>query len=134
MPTYEYQCRACSYRFDAQQSMRAAKRRRCPQCRKNALERLISAPALILSAPRVPLAAAVDEMVGDRPSSRPPSLATTNRQLKPSIENLGLQRLSLVGNRLVVSPNLTGQPPGSFGKEGRVLVVKDKKKGRVPKG
>jgi len=134
MPTYEYQCRACSYRFDALQSMRAAKLRRCPQCRKNALERLISAPALILSAPRVALPAAVDEMVGDRPSSRLPSLATTNKQLKPSIENLGLQRLSLVGNRWVVSPNLTGQPPGSFGMEGRVVVVKDKKKGRVPKG
>ena len=113
MPTYEYQCRACSYRFDAQQSMRAAKRRRCPQCRKNALERLISAPALILSAPRVALPAAVDEMVGDRPSSEP-------ARFVPPFRESGVQSISQVGKRFIIHPNLTGPPPGSFGMKGVV--------------
>ena len=42
MPTYEYQCRSCAYRFDAFQSITARPLLRCPHCRKK-VDRLIGA-------------------------------------------------------------------------------------------
>jgi putative FmdB family regulatory protein len=44
MPTYEYQCRSCSQRFEARQSIKASPRTRCPHCGKK-VDRLISAGA-----------------------------------------------------------------------------------------
>lgn len=41
MPTYEYQCRACEHRFEQFQSMKDAALKKCPECGKSALERLI---------------------------------------------------------------------------------------------
>ncbi|MBL8750246.1 MAG: zinc ribbon domain-containing protein [Planctomycetes bacterium] len=43
MPTYEYLCKACGHRFDEFQSMSAKELRKCPACKKNALDRLIGA-------------------------------------------------------------------------------------------
>lgn len=42
MPTYEYECGSCGYRFDLFQSMTARPRATCPRCKKRA-RRLISA-------------------------------------------------------------------------------------------
>jgi len=42
MPTYEYRCGKCGHRFDEFQAMSAAPLRKCPECGKAALERLIS--------------------------------------------------------------------------------------------
>lgn len=48
MPTYEYKCRACSHTFEQFQSMKDAPLRKCPECGKNTLERLIGTGAAIL--------------------------------------------------------------------------------------
>jgi len=48
MPTYDYVCRACEHRFEHFQSMQEPHLRKCPQCGKRRLERLIGAGAGIL--------------------------------------------------------------------------------------
>lgn len=48
MPTYEYKCKNCSHLFEHFQSMKDAPLRKCPECGKNALERLIGTGAAIL--------------------------------------------------------------------------------------
>lgn len=41
MPTYQYECSACGYQFEAFQSMTETRLKQCPQCAKNTLDRLI---------------------------------------------------------------------------------------------
>jgi putative FmdB family regulatory protein len=41
MPTYDYRCSACEHEFELVQSMRAPVKRKCPQCSKLKLDRLI---------------------------------------------------------------------------------------------
>jgi len=41
MPTYEYVCDACSHEFELFQSMSASVKRKCPECGKLKLKRLI---------------------------------------------------------------------------------------------
>ena len=41
MPTYDYECQACGHRFELFQSMSAKVKRKCPECSKPKLERLI---------------------------------------------------------------------------------------------
>src|SRR5499427_9025959 len=48
MPTYDYKCNACGHRFELFQSMKAAPKRKCPECGKNALERLIGTGAAVI--------------------------------------------------------------------------------------
>ncbi len=48
MPTYEYVCEACGHAFDEFQSITAKPLRKCPQCGKSALKRLIGTGAGIL--------------------------------------------------------------------------------------
>ncbi len=48
MPTYEYKCRNCDHVFERFQSMKDAPLRKCPECGKNTLERLIGTGAAIL--------------------------------------------------------------------------------------
>lgn len=43
MPTYEYKCTACDYRFEAFQSITEDPVKTCPTCGANKVERLISA-------------------------------------------------------------------------------------------
>jgi putative FmdB family regulatory protein len=45
MPTYEYACAACGHKFEAFQSITAAPIKKCPVCKKNKVQRLISAGA-----------------------------------------------------------------------------------------
>ena len=45
MPTYEYKCDACGYEFERFQSIMAAPIKRCPQCGKSKVRRLISTGA-----------------------------------------------------------------------------------------
>ena len=45
MPTYEYKCSACGHRFEKFQSIMADPVRKCPECGKRAVERLISGGA-----------------------------------------------------------------------------------------
>jgi putative FmdB family regulatory protein len=48
MPTYEYKCTACDHRFEQFQSMKDKALKKCPECGKNALERLIGTGAAVL--------------------------------------------------------------------------------------
>lgn len=48
MPTYEYRCGACGHEFELFQSMSDKPKRKCPECGKGALERLIGTGAAIL--------------------------------------------------------------------------------------
>lgn len=48
MPTYDYLCSACGHRFEEFQSMSAKTLRKCPACKKSALERLIGAGAGVI--------------------------------------------------------------------------------------
>ncbi|MBI1336691.1 MAG: zinc ribbon domain-containing protein [Phycisphaera sp.] len=48
MPTYEYQCQACDHTFDEFQSITAKPLRKCPECGKPKLKRLIGTGAGII--------------------------------------------------------------------------------------
>lgn len=48
MPTYEYECRACGHAFETMHSMTAPVLRKCPECGKLKLERLISGGAGVI--------------------------------------------------------------------------------------
>jgi putative FmdB family regulatory protein len=41
MPTYQYECSACGHSFEQFQSMTDAKLKKCPECGKNKLNRLV---------------------------------------------------------------------------------------------
>lgn len=41
MPTYEYQCAACGHRFEEFQSITAKPIRKCPECKKLKVDRLM---------------------------------------------------------------------------------------------
>lgn len=45
MPTYDYVCRACEHEFEEFQSMSAKPLKKCPECGKAQLERLIGTGA-----------------------------------------------------------------------------------------
>lgn len=48
MPTYAYECEACGHAFELFQSMTASAKRKCPDCGKNKLQRLIGKGAAVL--------------------------------------------------------------------------------------
>ncbi|MEQ9453516.1 MAG: zinc ribbon domain-containing protein [Phycisphaeraceae bacterium] len=48
MPTYEYLCQACEHQFDEFQSITAKPLRKCPECGKQKLQRLIGTGAGII--------------------------------------------------------------------------------------
>jgi putative FmdB family regulatory protein len=44
MPIYEYRCSACGHYLEALQKMSEGPLRKCPECGKSQLKRLVSAP------------------------------------------------------------------------------------------
>ena len=48
MPTYEYRCDACGHEFELFQQMSAPVKRKCPECGKYRLKRLIGTGAGII--------------------------------------------------------------------------------------
>ena len=48
MPTYDYRCKACGHTFELYQTMSEPEKRKCPECAKNSLERLIGAGAALI--------------------------------------------------------------------------------------
>lgn len=48
MPTYDYRCNACGHEFELFQSMSDSVKKKCPECAKLALERLIGTGAAVL--------------------------------------------------------------------------------------
>jgi len=48
MPIYEYRCAACGHELEALQKISDASLKKCPECDRRKLERLVSAPAFRL--------------------------------------------------------------------------------------
>jgi len=48
MPTYEYECGACGHRFEKYQGMTEKAIKKCPECGKAKVERLISGGAGVI--------------------------------------------------------------------------------------
>src|ERR1700691_1260677 len=48
MPFYEYQCKSCGHDLEAMQKITDAPLKKCPECGKPALQRLMSAPVFRL--------------------------------------------------------------------------------------
>jgi putative FmdB family regulatory protein len=48
MPTYEYECEGCGHQLEEFQSITEAPLRKCPECKRNKLQRLISGGAAVL--------------------------------------------------------------------------------------
>ncbi|HEX3949696.1 MAG TPA: zinc ribbon domain-containing protein [Steroidobacteraceae bacterium] len=48
MPFYEYQCKSCGHELEAMQKVSDAPLRKCPECGKSQLQRLMSAPVFRL--------------------------------------------------------------------------------------
>src|SRR5271165_1619185 len=48
MPFYEYQCKQCGHHLEAMQKIHDAPLKKCPDCGKSALQRLMSAPVFRL--------------------------------------------------------------------------------------
>lgn len=48
MPTYDYRCNACKHEFEHMQSMKDKPLKKCPECGKSALERLIGTGGAII--------------------------------------------------------------------------------------
>jgi len=48
MPIYEYQCKACSHRFDTLQKISESPLKVCPECNEPELKKLVSAPSFRL--------------------------------------------------------------------------------------
>ncbi len=48
MPTYDYECKACNHEFEQFQSMKDDTLKRCPECGKDRLIRLIGTGAGII--------------------------------------------------------------------------------------
>ena len=48
MPTYEYVCQKCEHRFERFQNITAKPVRKCPNCGKTSVQRLLSAGAGII--------------------------------------------------------------------------------------
>jgi putative FmdB family regulatory protein len=48
MPTYEYRCDACSHEFEEFQYIKDEPLKKCPNCKKNKLRRLISGGSAVV--------------------------------------------------------------------------------------
>ena len=48
MPTYDYQCDACEHAFELYQGINDAKKRKCPECGKLKLRRLMGSGAAVV--------------------------------------------------------------------------------------
>lgn len=48
MPTYDYHCKNCDHEFELFQSMSAGVKKKCPECGKMTLERLIGTGAAVI--------------------------------------------------------------------------------------
>src|SRR3954470_23775838 len=48
MPTYEYECKACGHKFEKFQSIKSSAIKKCPECGKSKVRRLIGTGAGLL--------------------------------------------------------------------------------------
>lgn len=48
MPTYEYECSACSYQWEVEQKINDPVLDTCPECKKKKVKRLIGTTSFVL--------------------------------------------------------------------------------------
>ncbi len=48
MPTYDYECDACQHKFELYQGINDEVQKKCPECKKNKLRRLIGTGSAIV--------------------------------------------------------------------------------------
>ena len=48
MPLYEYLCSECEHRFTIVQSMKDSKKKKCPECGRHKLERVLGSPHIFV--------------------------------------------------------------------------------------
>ncbi len=48
MPTYDYECDACKHKFELYQGINDEVQKKCPECKKNKLRRLLGTGAAIV--------------------------------------------------------------------------------------
>ena len=48
MPTYDYQCDACDHKFELFQGINDPLKKKCPECKKSKLRRLIGSGAAVV--------------------------------------------------------------------------------------
>ena len=48
MPTYDYECDACQHKFELYQGINDEVKKKCPECKKNKLRRLLGTGAAIV--------------------------------------------------------------------------------------
>ena len=48
MPTYDYECDACNHKFELYQGINSEVQKKCPECKKNKLRRLIGTGSAIV--------------------------------------------------------------------------------------
>ncbi len=48
MPTYDYECDACQHKFELYQGINDEVQKKCPECKKNKLRRLLGTGAAIV--------------------------------------------------------------------------------------
>lgn len=48
MPTYEYKCESCGYKFEQFQSITSKPTRKCPKCNKTSVRRLVGVGAGVI--------------------------------------------------------------------------------------
>lgn len=94
MPFYEYQCSSCGHRHEELQKISDGRLRKCPDCGRNTLKRLVSAPAFRLKGGgwyETDFKGAKDnqrnlagdkEPVADKPKEEKPAAATTEPTTK----------------------------------------------------
>jgi len=54
LPTYDYQCNKCGFKFETMHNIKEKPLVNCPNCNLPNLEKLISAPAIIVKGTKTP--------------------------------------------------------------------------------
>lgn len=89
MPFYEYQCKACGAEVEALQKITDAPLKKCPECGKNQLAKLVSAPVFRLKGGgwyETDFKTDKDNkrnLVGDKDEAKPEAKADAKADAKP---------------------------------------------------
>ena len=97
MPTYDYQCDACGHKFELYQSISAEPEKKCPECKKKKLRRLIGTGGAIVfkgsgfyqtdyRSDSYKKSAASDKGSGDKSSATGGDKATGGDSAKPTAD------------------------------------------------
>ena len=123
MPTYLYRCDKCCADIEVIRRMNEPDPTTCPHCQCLSFKRVYTPPNLPSAGKELKEPEKVSQKL--KPSG------TLYGKPYYATRNSGLNAISYVdGVGYVEHSNFAGRPPGSFGKEGRVVVVKDKKNKR----